>query len=38
MSAPLGFNRRNDRGVLGILARWWYRRRVRQIRTAQRRR
>lgn len=32
---PLGFNHRHDTGLLGALARWWYQRRVRQIRYAQ---
>lgn len=31
MTAPLGFSHRDDRGPRGMVARWWYRRRVRQI-------
>lgn len=31
MTAPFGFTHRDCGGLHGLLARWWYRRRVRQI-------
>lgn len=34
MPAPLGYSRRNDPGLRGWLARWWYRRRVKRVRKA----
>jgi hypothetical protein len=34
VTQPLGYNYRNARGPIGWLARWWYRRRVKQIRKA----
>lgn len=34
MPAPLGYGRRHERGIVGVLARWWYRRRVRRVKRA----
>lgn len=31
MSQPWGFNDRDQRGLRGLLARWWYRRRSKVI-------
>lgn len=38
MSQPMGFNRRNDPGLRGWLARWWYERRRKAIREQLRKR
>jgi len=32
MPAPLGYHHRDERGPRGWLARWWLRRRTRQVR------
>jgi hypothetical protein len=37
MPSPLGWDRRHERGLIGLLARWWGAHRVRRIKKAMRR-